>query len=44
MVFTGEVYTYDDKNGLRPVEDYTSLEIDDYLNGKEIEWKTGGIE
>lgn len=38
LVFTGDVYKYDDENGLLPIEDYTSLEIDKFLNGKEIKY------
>lgn len=36
--FTGELYKYDDINGLLPVEDFTDLQIDDYINGKEIKY------
>lgn len=38
LVFTGDVYKYDDENGLLAIEDYTSLEIDKFLNGKEIKY------
>jgi len=38
--FIGELYKYDDEDGLLPVEDFANLEIDNYINGKEIKYLT----
>ncbi len=38
--FIGELYKYDDEDGLLPVEDFTNLEIDNYINGKEFKYLT----
>lgn len=38
--FIGELYKYDDEDGLLPVEDSTNLEIDNYINGKEFKYLT----
>lgn len=38
--FIGELYKYDDEDGLLPVEDFANLEIDDYINGKELKYLT----
>lgn len=38
--FTGELYKYDDEDGLQIVEDFSCLEIDNYINGNEIKYLT----
>lgn len=40
LVFIGELFKYDDEDGLLPVEDFTNLQIDNYINGKEIKYLT----
>ncbi|SKA33210.1 Histidine kinase-, DNA gyrase B-, and HSP90-like ATPase [Chitinophaga eiseniae] len=40
LVFVGELYKYDDEDGLLPVKDFTCLEIDNYVNGNEIKYLT----
>lgn len=40
IVFVGTLYKYDDENGLLEVEDFSELEIDNYINGKEIKYLT----
>lgn len=36
--FIGKLYKYDDENGLKLVEDFNNLEIDNYINGKELKY------
>lgn len=38
--FIGKLYKYDDEDGLQIVEDFSSLEIDNYINGNEIKYLT----
>lgn len=36
--FIGDVYTYDDENGIAEIENVENLNIDDYINGQEIKY------
>lgn len=36
--FTGELYRYNDEEGFLKVDDFESIEIDDYIDGKEINY------
>jgi hypothetical protein len=36
LEFDGELYIYNDEDGLSEVTDYSNLRIDDYISGKEI--------
>lgn len=36
--FVGELYKYDNENGIEKVEDFSCLQIDNYINDKEIKY------
>lgn len=40
IVFVGDLYQYDDYNGLQIVEDGANIEIDNYINGNEFKYLT----